>query len=278
MLYVCDTVFELGTSDFLSVDASDTGAPLNSDNIEETIDNMVMNITGAMGYTKCTPFGIDNYTMLDALYEEDKSVVIPVFIENFKDKTDDELKSLTPANVSFVVLTSVSGTIQKPEGEDNYCSTDVNGVLKENDIGKKLYGFRLVNFRYYRYARDDKFDCYPICSDIATVCYYVYKEGIDECAIMLDKTAFCLGSQVVVGTEQKFFPIKYFPNSSIFTFYTSDPHPLGEDYINAENFSEQLTEFLNDVDADAETNFNIEFGGSYFRNFSKFYVLSNKEI
>lgn len=270
MLYVCDTTFQIGANDLLAVD---NDGPLSTGKIDETINGMALNIAGAMGYTKCTPFGTDNYTMLDALYEEDKSVAIPLFMENFNAKNDETLKSLTPANVSFVVLTSVSGNIDKPPGNDNYCSVDSDGYFYET-----LAEERLVNFRYYRYARDDKFDCYPICSDIYSSCYYIHNKDdeVTDCAVMLKGTAFCLGSQLVVGSEKSMFlPIDYFPISNYYTFYTTEAHPLGEDFIGVENASEYFSFWLNEFNSNYT---GYPLGGHYFRNFSKFYVFSNKEI
>ncbi len=176
MQYVCDTIFQLADEDFLEA------AELSSDKIEE----MVLRIADVLGYSTCTSFDNSSYTKLDALYDENKSVVIPYFVEDFSD--GETHTSLTAANVSFMVLTSKSGVIAKPDGQTNYCNPS-----EDSDPAKE----RVVNVKYYRYARENKFDCYPVTSDFIAKLFYEYDDTAEACKVTFGEMYFYMLEKVI---------------------------------------------------------------------------------
>lgn len=157
MLYINDMFFTLEDDDFLSFEGD---GPLSENNINDTINDMASRIAGVQGYSVCTPFGTDNFTMLDALFEEDKSVAIPIFIER-RDVQDNK------ANVSFLVFSSKSGIISKPDGQQDYAVRNATDS-KYNTVKMN----RVFDVRYYRHATDDKFDCYPMHGYCIGFLYY----------------------------------------------------------------------------------------------------------
>ena len=186
MLNIFDPLFNLdNTSDFLSV--NDNG-PLSSENIDNTINEMVKKIAAINGYTKVTPIGLDNHTYMDNLYNNDSSFVIPIFNE-IPDNNDTLGKDLTKANFSFIMTTSKSGTINKltlGTSSTTYSFTkldgDINGSTTDLINLGEVWCDKLINLKFYRYIsldNDHKFDYNPLVSDfIDTLCYAYNGEDI----------------------------------------------------------------------------------------------------
>lgn len=201
MQYVCDTIFQLADEDFLEA------AELSSDKIEE----MVLRIADVLGYSTCTSFGNSEYTTLDALYDENKSVVIPYFVEDFSDSSKD-YTSLTQANVSFMVLTSKSGVIDKPDGQLNYCNPS-----EDSDPAKE----RVVNLKYYRYARENKFDCYPVTSDFITKLFYEYDDTAESCKVTFGETYLYMKEKVIGAFGTATYNMPLLPTFHLRNYKTS---------------------------------------------------------
>lgn len=206
MINIYDTLFKLDDNDLLSVDEN---GPLSPVNINNTIQNMVMGIANTLGYSNVSEFDYNNFTSLDCIYDNNKSLCIPIFNEKVNNDYGYDIlgSNLTDSNVSFVILTPKSGKIKKPvidgNSTENYCCTNESGdILDDEDIKKvnntDTYGSgvmcdRLYNLKLFRYANQDnnyKFDCHPIDLDLITGLYYGYKKNdnndIEEVELCID--------------------------------------------------------------------------------------------
>ena len=214
MLNVFDPLFLLNDNDLLSVE--DNG-PLNNDNINTTIEEMVERIAYSMGYDTCEGININNYTDLDYLYTNNNSIVIPIFNEKVVtiDGTKELGDTLTNANVSFVVITPKCGNIDKPKDKNSYCCTDNDGYILDQP-GNVMYN-RLTNIRFYRYASNEKFDYIPNNLDILAPIYYCYKGStsteIEEVKLCIEGCFnFYMNQQVVEGFHDflPFYPTTFY--------------------------------------------------------------------
>lgn len=265
MLNIYDPLFILEDNDLLSVEED---GPLNPLNIENTINNMAINIANSMGYTKCTSFGIDSYTLLDNIYNNNNSIAIPIFNELNEEENGEKIlrNKLTDSNVSFLILTSKSGIITKNEN-DNYSSTSIEGNIYDdlNLIGKTKCD-RLINLRFYRYINQDndyKFDFYPIILDIIRPVYYGYKniDNNEEVQLCIGELCnFLLKQQVAEFNIRYDFPLyptnndKYLSNK----IYPINKNDTNIDYVNSD---------LNPLDIIR-----------YCHIFNKFYLFSEEEV
>jgi len=278
MLNVFNGLFNIKENDYLST--SENG-PLNSDNIKLTIDKMVEKVTFLLGYTSFTPFTYKDYHNLDALYNDDQSIIIPIFNENYYDyktKNDNQLPdNLIDANVSLLVITSKSGDISPIDSTSNakYC-IDGQGIATKNDdnsnitivddktLGKVLSN-RLINLKLYRHAytsnNSNNFDYHPICYDaIDTCCYCHTKKTIDnnekeDVKVCINGYSFYIRSQVLAIDYNS---TCYLLPTVLSNFVTDDAKPLNENGISSNDFG-----YINNL------NENVK----YCRIFNYFYKL-----
>ena len=273
MLNIFDPLFKLSDEDLLSVDEN---GPLNRNNIDGTITNMVKSISQSMGYNTCTQFNIDNFSQLDNLYlqypEEGeinlysatKSIVIPIF--NEKVNNNKLLNELTNANVSFIVITPKNDRINGiSSNEPKYSITDGTG---NPSSGSELNYNRLTNIRFYRYANIDnehKYDYNPCYLDIIAPIYYGYYDidNIKEVKVCIQNCFnFYMNQQIMEGLPNllPFLPTEF----NKYTVYDSgnigplNGNPLFSDRIQINDFS-QLQNRL------------------YCHIYNNFYCLSNEE-
>ena len=238
MLNVFDPLFILEDNDLLSVGVNGSLSP---ENIDETINTMVQSIANSMGYNTCTSFDKTSFTQLDALYENSKSIVIPIFNEKV-DSNSSLGNTLTNANVSFLVITPKCGVISKTSENHYYC-TDSTGTKIEDlsSVGKVMCS-RLTNIRFYRYANitnTKKYDCNPCCLDIISPIYYGYKldtnnNEVKYVKVCIENIANFYMSQQVMEFIPYTLPISPTDYASFVT-NTNKIKQIGDDNINFDN-------------------------------------------
>lgn len=221
MLNIFDPLFNLEDNDFLSVN---NDGPLSDGNIDNTIKTGVSKIAAINGYTTVQDISFNNHTGMDNLYKNDRSFIIPIFFE--KPVNDTLGNSLTDANVSYMVITSLSGTISKPSvtinGEtttqDTYSATTVDGTNVDgtNVDGINVHspgtvsGEMLINLKFYRYM-NTKLDYNPITSNFISQFYYYYINSTgeaprEELGLFTDLFQLSLKQQLIAGINWNFIP------------------------------------------------------------------------
>ena len=204
MLNIFDPLFNLEDKDFLSVEDD-----LSEDNIENTIRKAVNNIAAINGYTEVQDIGFSNHILMDHIYDNDKSFIVPIFFEN---PVDGALgNTLTNANVSYMVITSLSGTINKPtingETQSTYSTIDSNGknhVDSSSDVLEKM----LINLKFYRYM-NKKLDYNPITSNFISnfnYCYINIEDGKKELILFTELFELSLVQQLITRLNSNFIP------------------------------------------------------------------------
>lgn len=216
MLNIFDPLFNLEDNDFLSVN---NDGPLSDGNIENTIKTGVSKIAAINGYTTVQDISFNNHTGMDNLYKNDRSFIIPIFFEKPVNGTLGN--SLTDANVSYMVITSLSGTISKPSatinGEtttlDTYSATTVDGTTiygtSVHFLGT-VSGDMLINLKFYRYM-NTKLDYNPITSNFISQFYYYYIDSTgevprEELGLFTDLFNLSLKQQLIVNINWNFVP------------------------------------------------------------------------
>ena len=227
MLNIFDPLFNLEDNDFLSVGNE---GPLSDGNINTTIKTGVSKIAAINGYTEVQDISFNNHTGMDHIYENDRSFIIPIFFEN---PVDDTLgNSLTDANVSYMVITSLSGKINKPtittngnkETQSTYSATNLNG--ESVDISSDVLGRMLINLKFYRYM-NTKLDYNPITSNFRSELYYYYisvDEGRQDLGLHTDLFDVSFKQQLIVDINKNFIP-----KNKVCTIDSANIKAIGED-------------------------------------------------
>jgi len=209
MLNIFDPLFNLEDNDFLSVN---NDGPLSDGNIDNTIKTGVSKIAAINGYTTVQDISFNNHAGMDYIYENDRSFIIPIFFEKPVNGTLGN--SLTDANVSYMVITSLSGTISKPSvtinGEttiqDTYSATTIDGT--KVNTGIDIFNDMLINLKFYRYM-NTKLDYNPITSNFISKFYYYYisvEGGRQDLGLYTNLFNVSFKQQIIGNINRNFIP------------------------------------------------------------------------